>query len=78
MLYSEKVENTYSKDAKAVIPRGLRVSYSAFAAYKVGNFKKSMESLMDSESHMINTEYIDEVSSITNSELEELLNMETD
>lgn len=78
LLYSEKIENAHLKEAKVVIPRGFRVSYSTFAAYKVGNSGKSMESLMDSESHMINTEYIDEVSSITNSELEELLNMETD
>ena len=78
LLYSEKVENTHSKEAKIVIPKGIRVSYATFAAYKVGKFESSMESLMDEESHMIHTDYIDEVSTITNYELEELLNMETD
>lgn len=78
LLYSEKVENTHSKEAKIVIPKGIRVSYATFAAYKVGKFESSMESLMDEESHMIYTDYIDEVSTITNYELEELLDMETD
>lgn len=78
LLYSEKVENTHSKETKIVIPRGIRVSYSTFEAYKIGKFESSMESLMDEESHMIHTDYIDEVSAITNDELEELLNMETD
>ena len=31
---------------------------------------------MDAESHMIDTDYIDEVSSLTNKELEELMEME--
>ena len=34
--------------------------------------------LLDEESHMISTDYIDEVSSITNSELERLLDKEMD
>ena len=38
----------------------------------------SMENLLDEESHMISTDYIDEVSSITNSELERLLDKEMD
>ena len=37
-----------------------------------------MENLLDEESHMISTDYIDEVSSITNSELERLLDKEMD
>ncbi len=35
-----------------------------------------MENLLDEESHMINTDYIDEVSSITNIELDKLLDEE--
>lgn len=76
LLYSEKVENRYSQNGKVVIPRSLRVAYDYFAAYKVGKFEKSMETLLDEESHMINTDYIDEVSSITNLELDKLINME--
>lgn len=78
LLYSEKVENAHSKDGKVIIPRNLRVSYGNFVAFKIGRFEKTMESLLDEESHMISTSYIDEVSSITNSELEELIDMEID
>ena len=78
LLYSQKVENQHTKLNKIVIPKNLRVSYENFAAYKVDNFEKVLESLLDEESHMINTNYIDEVSSITNSELDELITMEID
>ena len=49
------------------------MSYENFAAYKVDNSENVLESLLDEESHMINTNYIDEVSSITNSELDALI-----
>ena len=78
LLYSQKVENQHTKLNKIVIPKNLRVSYENFAAYKVDNSEKVLESLLDEESHMINTNYIDEVSSITNSELDELITMEID
>lgn len=35
-----------------------------------------MLNLLDEESHMISTDYIDEVSTITNQELDRLLNKE--
>lgn len=76
LLYSDKVENSLKGEKKTVIPKNFRAAYSEVAAYKVGKFEKSIISLMDEESHMIDTEYIDEVSTITNSELDELLNME--
>lgn len=76
LLYSEKVEGAHPKNGKVIIPKNLRIPYGTFAAYKVGKFEKSMESLLDSESHMIHTEYIDEVSAITNMELGELMDME--
>ena len=76
LLYSQKVENQHTKLNKIVIPKNLRVSYENFAAYKVDNSEKVLESLLDEESHMINTNYIDEVSSITNSELDALITME--
>ena len=76
LLYSQKVENQHTKLNKIVIPKNLRVSYENFAAYKVDNSERVLESLLDEESHMIYTNYIDEVSSITNSELDELMMME--
>ncbi len=42
----------------------------------MGEFESSIESLLDEESHMINTDYIDDVSSITNKELDVLIDME--
>ena len=76
LLYSEKVENNYRGEEKPVIPRSIRLSYHKFAAYKVENAADSLTSLMDENSHMINTDYIDKVSEITNNELEHLLDME--
>lgn len=77
LLYSDVVEKNSKEDI--VIPKNFRVNYHTFGAYKlevaVGT-EKNMSSLLDEESHMISTEYIDEVSSITNQELDRLLNKE--
>ena len=78
LLYSEKVESSHSKNGTIVVPRSLRITYRSFAAFKIGKFASSMESLVDEESHMVNTDYIDEVSSITNLELDKLINREMD
>lgn len=62
-----------------IVPFNLRVLYEDFTAYKVENVKGSeecLEMLLDEESHMIRTDYIDEVSSITNTQLEKLLDRE--
>lgn len=78
LLYSDKVE--HGLKGKMIIPRNMRINYNSFGAYKVGNdenFTGSMHSLLDEQSHMISTDYIDEVSSVINSELEQLLNKET-
>lgn len=72
------MENRHTRSNKTVIPKNLRVSYEHFAAYKVDSSEKRLESLLDEKSHMINTNYIDEVSTITNNELEELITMEID
>ncbi|WP_373262838.1 AAA family ATPase [Hungatella hathewayi] len=79
LLYSEKVENHLKNNTGVIIPKNIRIAYSNFAAYKVENSSNinTIESLLDEESHMISTDYIDKVSFITNSELDELLNMET-
>lgn len=76
LLYSEKVENNSLKKTNTVIPRNIRASYGTLAAYKVGNFDQSIQSLLDMESHMISTDYIDEVSKITNEELDLLIDLE--
>lgn len=79
LLYSGKVEGRQRSNGKSVIPRSLRVSYNSFAAYQVGGKVPGMIlPLMDAESQMIDTEYIDTVSSITNEELERLLDMEAE
>lgn len=76
LLYSAKVENVCTKEGTLVVPKSLRVSYNTFAAYKVGAFEQTMERILDEESHMISTSYIDEVSSVTNRELEALIEKE--
>ena len=70
------MENNYRGEEKPVIPRSIRLSYHKFAAYKVENAADSLTSLMDENSQMISTNYIDKVSEITNNELEHLLDME--
>ena len=77
LLYSDKVESNLK--GKVIIPKNLRIRYNTFGAYKLENANNefnSIESLLDEESHMINTDYIDSVSSITNAELENLLDKE--
>lgn len=81
LLYSHKVEGILKKkkDCGPVIQKNYRISYKDFAAFRVGNNWKDgneIEDLMDEESNMIQTEYIDEVSDITNREMGELLDME--
>lgn len=76
LLYSEKVESRHAKNGQSVVPKSFRVAFNSFAAYKVGSGVSSIESLMDEESHMIDTCYIDEVSAITNEELDILIDME--
>lgn len=81
LLYSDKVENHIKSNHKLIIPKNLRIPYHTFAVNKVESIsanKNNLESLLDEETHLIMTEYIDEVSSITNKELESLLNMEGD
>lgn len=79
LLYSDKVERNSKENI--VIPKNLRVNYHTFGAYKLESavdVKENMSSLLDEESHMISTDYIDEVSMITNLELDRLLNKEID
>ena len=77
LLYSDKVE-AYAKD-NVVIPKSLRINYHIFGAYKLesgAEVEENMTDLLDEESHMISTDYIDEVSMITNMELDKLIDKE--
>ncbi len=79
LLYSDKIENKHKGNGHPVIPKNLRISFDNFAAYKIGDFQEighGLEDILDEESHMISTDYIDQVSSITNNELESLLDLE--
>ena len=81
LLYSDKIENGPKSKGTVVIAKNLRINYKTFAAFKLENIRSElscMENLLDEESHMISTDYIDEVSSITNLELERLLDKEMD
>ena len=61
-----------------VVPRSPRLYFDKAVAYVVDTENKTIVSLMDEETHMIDTEYIDSVSGITNEELERLLDMENE
>lgn len=78
LLYSDKIENGKRVRGQIVIPKNLRISYDTFEAFKVEKTcgEENLESLMDKESHMISTDYIDEVSAITNEELQRLMDRE--
>ena len=78
LLYSDKVEGNRKNAADSVVHRSIRLSYDNASAYVVGTENKTIVSLMDEETHMIDTEYIDSVSGITNEELERLLDMESE
>lgn len=77
LLYSSLVEKE-DAEKSAVIPKNERLNFERAEAYKVGvdgNGKHFVDSIMDEETHMIYTEYIDSVSDITNEELEKLLEL---
>lgn len=77
LLYSDKVEK--ENKIKSVVSKNMRIAYNGFAAYSVGcsdKKEKTMRSIVDKTSHMIELNYIDRISSITNQELDTLLDME--
>ena len=78
LLYSRKVEEKPSSGTDTIVPRNLRLSYEKTAAYKVGGKDRTIVSLLDEETHMIDADYIDSVSEIINEELERLLEKECD
>jgi predicted ATPase len=79
LLYSGKIENEKRRSGGVVLPKIFRLNYSKFSAFKLENEPNTLfhiESIMDAESNLIKTDYIDEVSEITNTELEKLIDME--
>ena len=63
LLYSDKIENGSKGKGPVVIAKNLRINYKTFAVFKLentGSELSSMENLLDEESHMISTDYIDE------------------
>lgn len=77
LLYSGKVEGRRIQGKDWIVEKSFRLSYEKFKAYSVqGSGRKTINSLMDDESHMIDTEYIDSVSEIINEELEALIEKE--
>ncbi|WOO36071.1 AAA family ATPase [Anaerocolumna sp. AGMB13020] len=82
LLYSWKVENSKKIQSElTIIPKSIRLSSYKFAAYVIENRAHDnnfiMQSLLDNETGLIDTEYIDKVSEITNDDLEKLIELET-
>lgn len=82
LLYSWRVENSRRiQSNEMVIPKSIRLSSYKFAAYMIENDILNnefiMRSLIDLESSLIDTAYIDKVSEITNEDLEKLIELET-
>ena len=73
LLYSYQVEK---EEGKVIVPKELRIPGEIFEAYKVvsetGRGSRA-ESIFDREEALIDTAYIDEVSGITNRELNQLI-----
>lgn len=73
LLYSYQVEKD---DGKVIVPKELRIPGEIFEAYKVvseaGQGSRAV-SIFDREEALIDTEYIDEVSGITNREFDKLI-----
>lgn len=76
LAFSQKVEN--NKKGPAIIPKNMRLKYDTFGAFVVDNSRNedNMVNLLDEETCMIDTEYIDSVSEITNKELNSLIDKE--
>lgn len=78
LLYSDKVENHGKGKKMGIIPANVRIDYGTFQAYRMNPADGSIVNLMDEETHMIQTDYIDSVSTITNEELEKLIEREVE
>lgn len=81
LLYSNKIENdNKNKSKNAVIPKLCRLKYKDFNAMFINNEPNNFKvvSLLDDSSGIMNVDFIDSVSEITNKELDKLINMEVE
>lgn len=79
LLYSGKIENSKKVQSEpTIIPKSFRLARDKFASYMIENKDNNVtiRSLLDKESGLIDTNYIDQVSEITNEDLEKLIDME--
>lgn len=72
LLYSGKIEGNGGRTEQAsVIPKSFRVSFHSFSAFRMS--EGTIIKITDNDTHMVDTRYIDEISEITNEELEKLM-----
>lgn len=79
LLYSGKIENSKKIQGEpTIIQKSFRLSKDKFSSYMIenSNNKFIIKSLIDKASGLIDTNYIDQVSEITNDDLEKLIDME--
>ena len=70
LLFSGAVEKQGEKGSAVILPQ-LRISSDTFSAHSIDN--GIMSDLYDKETHMLNVDYIDQISSVINEDLEKLL-----
>ena len=81
LIYSNKVENAKKyKEESSVIPKMVRVTAQKYDAFFIpseeNNWMEKLTSIKDKETGLIDTEFIDEVSDVTNTALEKLIELE--
>lgn len=75
LLYSNKIENRKNR-SNFIIKKNLRLDFGKVDAFSVGEREDYFKSLMDKETNMIETNYIDGVSEIINEDLDRLIELE--
>ena len=71
LLFAFKIGN---KDAKKIIPKDLWIDNDRISAYFIENGKAI--DMIDKETHLINTDYIDRASEVLNNDFENLLELD--
>lgn len=81
LLHSNKVENNpKTKAAKTIINKQYRLNYNSFSAFyiKAAMHNSEIKSLLDDETNVMDTTFIDSVSEVTNEELDALIDLEVE
>ena len=81
LIYSSKVENAKKyREESSVIPKMVRVTSQKYDAFYLpseeNNWMEKLTSIKDKETGLIDTEFIDKVSDVTNTALEKLIELE--